>query len=180
MLPRPFRVARGGPIRLFVKDVGAATAFYRDTIGLSVTETVNWRGHDCAFLRANTEHHTVALYPQALREELGFEPGSNLMSYGMQLGDYRQLKDAVAFLKSHGVRIEHRPPELFPGIDYSAFAVDPDGHTIQLYYYMEQVGWDGKVRPKSERRKVDNKSWPEALEPRADTFDGEIFQGPLG
>ena len=46
------------------------------------------------------------------------------------------------------------PPELYPGIDYAAFALDPDGHCIQLYYYMEQIGWDGRVRPAAERRKV--------------------------
>src|SRR4029450_4739930 len=44
------------------------------------------------------------------------------------------------------------PPQLYHGIDYSAFGLAPDGHCIQLYYYMEQVGWDGKVRPAAERR----------------------------
>jgi catechol 2,3-dioxygenase-like lactoylglutathione lyase family enzyme len=180
MLPRPFRVLRGGPIRLFVKDVAAATAFYRDTIGLSVTETIRFDGQDCAFLRANTEHHTVALYPENFRDALGFEPGSKLMSYGLQLGNYRQLVDAVAFLKAQGVRIEYRPPELFPGIDYSAFAIDPDGHAIQLYYYMEQIGWDGRPRPPSARRKVDNAHWPDALDALEDTFLGPVFQGPIG
>ena len=180
MLPRPFRVMRGGPIRLFVKDVGVAAAFYRDTIGLSVTETVNWRGHECVFLRANTEHHTVALYPQALKDEIALDPATNLMSYGLQLGNYRQLKDAIAFLKDHGVRIEYRPPELFPGIDYSAFAIDPDGHAIQLYYYMEQIGWDGRPRPHAERRKVNNACWPDALDALTDTYLGPVFQGPIG
>jgi catechol 2,3-dioxygenase-like lactoylglutathione lyase family enzyme len=180
MLPRPFRVVRGGPIRLFVKDVAAATAFYRDTIGLGVTETVPYDGHECVFLRANTEHHAVALYPESLRDALGFEAGSKLMSYGLQLGSYRQLLDAIAFLEDHGVRIAYRPPELFPGIDYSAFAIDPDGHAIQLYYYMEQVGWDGRPRPASARRQVDNARWPEALDALDDTFLGPVFQGPIG
>src|SRR5213076_2746747 len=99
---------------------------------------------------------------------------------GVQLANYRQLRDSIPFLERAGVRIRHLPPELFPGIDYSAFAVDPDGHTIQLYYYMEQVGWDGKVRPKFERPKVDNNTWPETVPQMSDTFDGEIFQGPLG
>jgi hypothetical protein len=83
-------------------------------------------------------------------------------------------------LKSEGVTIKYLPPELFPGIDYSAFAVDPDGHLIQLYYYMEQLGWDAKVRSKAERRKIDNAKWPEAVEAMADTFDGETLLGPLG
>ncbi len=179
-LARPFRIMRNGPIRVFCPDVAASERFYTDVIGLAVTERIDWHGHGCVFLRANTEHHTIALYPLALRDELGMRPDSVCMAYGMQVGSYRQLKDAVAFLKARGVTIKYLPPELFPGIDYSAFALDPDGHAIQLYYYMEQIGWDGRPRPAELRRKVDNDNWPETLEALPDTFLGPVFQGPLG
>jgi hypothetical protein len=43
---------------------------------------------------------------------------------------------------------------------------------------MEQLGWDGRPRPKELRRKVDPKSWPEMLEPLSDTYTGEPFIGP--
>ena len=180
LLGRPFKVVRIGPVRLFVKDVDATTAFYRDTLGLTVTEEVNWHGHRCVFLRCNTEHHTMALYPIALRAELGLSPHSTLMSFGMQVGDYRQLRDAVTFLASEGVTIKHLPPELFPGIDYCAFALDPDGHAIQLYYYMEQIGWDGRPRPAAQRPRIDNRNWPETVQAAPDTFLGEAYLGPLG
>ena len=36
-------------------------------------------------------------------------------------------------------------------IDYAAYAFDLDGHCLELYYYMEQVGWDSAVRPASQR-----------------------------
>src|SRR6202035_3829930 len=77
---------------------------------------------------------------------------------GVEVGSYAQLREAVAFLKAHGVTfIDTIPPELYPGIDYSAFALDPDGHCIQLYYYMEQIGWDGRVRPAAERRRANGR-----------------------
>jgi len=180
LLGRPFKVVRIGPVRLFVKDVDAVVPFYRDTLGLTVTEDVTWHGHRCVFLRCNTEHHTMALYPVALRAELGLRPDSTLMAFGLQVGDYAQLKDAVSFLKREGVTIKYLPPELFPGIDYSAFALDPDGHAMQLYYYMEQIGWDGKPRPASARPKIDNAKWPEKVAAQPDTFLGEAFLGPLG
>ena len=180
MLPRPFRVVRNGPIRIFARDVAAAVQFYAETMGLTVTEEIAWRGHRAVFLRANTEHHTIALYPLALRAELGLRPDSICMAYGMQLGSYRQLKDAVAFLEQAGVTIKYLPPELSPGIDYSAFALDPDGHAIQLYYYIEQIGWDGRPRPAAERRKIENGAWPETLDSLSDTYRGPVFQGPLG
>jgi catechol 2,3-dioxygenase-like lactoylglutathione lyase family enzyme len=180
MLARPFKVIKIGPVRLFVKDIAKCLEFYTKVMGLRVTEEIQYEGHRCVFLRCNTEHHSLALYPIALREKLGLSPHTTCMSFGNQVGDYQQLRNAVDFLKSEGVTIKYLPPELFPGIDYSAFAVDPDGHTIQLYYYMEQVGWDAKVRSKAERRKIDNKNWPEVIEPMADTFDGETLLGPLG
>jgi catechol 2,3-dioxygenase-like lactoylglutathione lyase family enzyme len=180
LLARPFKVVRIGPVRLFVKDVETEVKFYRDRLGLTVTEEVTWHGHRCVFLRCNTEHHTMALYPLALRAELGLRPDSTLMSFGMQLGDYQQLRDAVSFLTDRGVTIKHLPPELFPGIDYCAFALDPDGHAIQLYYYMEQIGWDGRPRPAALRPKIDNQNWPATVTAAPDTFLGEAFLGPLG
>jgi len=147
LLGRPFKVVKIWPVRIFVDDVAKAYDFYRDVLGLVPTEEVTWRGHRCVFLRANTEHHSLALYPKALRAELGLASFTSLFSFGLQLGDYRQLKDAVAFLKREGVTIKHLPPELFPGMDYTSFAIDPDGYAMQLYYYMEQIGWDGYSKP---------------------------------
>src|SRR2546427_9219849 len=180
LLARPFKIAKIGPVRLFAENMEAMVSFYRDDLGFAITEEVKYKGHRCFFLRANTEHHSMALYPVKLREELGLRADTTLMSFGLQLGSYKQLRDAVAFLKENGVTIKMLPPELFPGIDYTALAIDPDGFAFQLYYYMEQVGWDGKPRPASQRAKIDNKKWPEAVEGRSDTFLGEPFLGPLG
>ena len=182
MLPRPFKMVKHGPVNIFVEDVERARAFYVDEIGFDVTEEVVWQGERCAFLRCNTEHHSLGLFPKTWREKLGLSPHTTCMSFGIQLANYQQLRDAVRFLREQGVRVETDviPPELYPGIDYSAHAFDPDGHCIQLYYYMEQVGWDGRVRPKSERREVDPHNWPEALEPMSDTFRGEPYLGPWG
>jgi hypothetical protein len=95
------------------------------------------------------------------------------------VGSYQQLRAAVDFLKSHGVTVRDLPPELALGMDYVAYALDPDGHCIQLYYYMEQLGWDGQPRPQSQRRQVTG-AWPEALKPLSDTYVDQVFQGPLG
>ena len=179
LLPRPFKAVRVGPVRLFTDDLDAALGFYRDRLGMTVTEEIRWNGHRCAFLRVNTEHHSLALYPIALRAELGLSEHTTCMSFGVQVGDYGQLRASLGFLEKHGVEIVYLPPELSPGIDYSALAIDPDGHAVQLYYYMEQIGWDGRPRSASERRQAGDE-WPEALDPLPDTFAGEPFLGPLG
>jgi len=182
MLPRPFKMVRHGPVNIFVEDVDRARDFYVDNVGFSVTEEAVWQGERCLFLRCSTEHHSLGLFPKAWRERLGLSSHTTSMSFGIQLANYQQLRDAVGFLREHGVRVETDliPPQLYPGIDYSAHAFDPDGHCIQLYYYMEQVGWDGRPRPAAQRRQVEPSDWPDALEPLSDTFKGEPFLGPWG
>jgi catechol 2,3-dioxygenase-like lactoylglutathione lyase family enzyme len=180
MLPRPFKITKIGPVCLFVDDVERAEAFYTERVGFVRSEEATYRGARCVFMRCGAEHHSLGLFPKELRRTLGLRENSTCMSFGVELGSYSQLREAVGFLKSRGVTIvDSIPPELYPGIDYSAFALDPDGHCIQLYYYMEQVGWDGRVRPQSARRQI-TRDWPEALEPLSDTYVDQVFQGPLG
>jgi catechol 2,3-dioxygenase-like lactoylglutathione lyase family enzyme len=180
LLPRPFKITKIGPLSLFVADVEQAETFYRDRLGFTVSETVTYKGARCVFLRCGAEHHSIGLFPKELQKPLGLSQHTTCMSFGVELGSYKQLREAIAFLKSNGVTfIDSIPPELYPGIDYTAFGLDPDGHCIQLYYYMEQIGWDGKVRPQSERRQV-SRDWPAALEPLSDTYVDQVFQGPLG
>jgi catechol 2,3-dioxygenase-like lactoylglutathione lyase family enzyme len=179
LLPRPFKVTRIGPVKLFVEDVGRAAAFYEEVLGFVRTEEVGFRGQRCLYLRQGTEHHSLALMPKALREPLGLSAHTSLMAFGLELGSYQQLKDAVGWLAQHGARRVDLPRELSPGIDYHAHVLDPDGHCLLLYYYMEQVGWDGRPRPAAERRRL-HEPWPDALEPLSDTYVDQIFQGPWG
>jgi catechol-2,3-dioxygenase len=180
MLPRPFKIAKIGPVNLFVSDIDRSERFYTELLGLSRTEEVNYRGHRCVYLRCGTDHHTIGLFPLALRGELGLNPKTTLMSVGVQVATYAQLKDALPFLRGKGLRfIDSIPGDLHPGIDYAAHAVGFDGHCFLLYHAMEQVGWDGRPRPASQRRRV-GKEWPQTLEPLPDTYAGEIMQGPLG
>jgi catechol 2,3-dioxygenase-like lactoylglutathione lyase family enzyme len=178
LLERPFKVVRLGPMRFFVPDVDEMVAFYRDVLGLTVTEEVVFDGMRCAFLRSGSEHHSIGLYPLALRDKLGFSSHSQCMSLGLQVGSYTQLRDSLRFLSEQGCKIVDFPAELHPGIDYTVNVLDPEGHCVQLYYYMEQIGWDGLPRP-AHLRRAPNPDWPEAIEPQSDTFADSAFQGPL-
>jgi catechol 2,3-dioxygenase-like lactoylglutathione lyase family enzyme len=179
MLPRPFAITKIGPVDLFVNDLEAAVDFYVNSLGFQVTEEGTYRGHRLVFLRHGAEHHSLALFPKALRQELGCSPQTTSASFGIEVGSYSQLRHAVRFLKAHDVAFKEVPEELHPGIDYAAYVQDPDGHLVQLYYYMEQLGWDGKPRPKELRRPV-SQEWPETLAPLSDTYMDQVFQGPLG
>jgi catechol 2,3-dioxygenase-like lactoylglutathione lyase family enzyme len=180
LLPRPFKVVRIGPVRLFATNVQASEEFYRDIMGFVKTEEVTWQGHRCVFLRCNTEHHSMALYPVELREKLGLREDTLNMSFGLQVANYRQLRAAVAFLREKGCTIKELDPGLFPGLGHSVLALDPDGHAVQLYAYMEQIGWDGKPRPAHLRPAITPGEWPDAVPAASDSFEGEAYLGPWG
>ncbi len=181
LLPRPFKITKIGPVNLFVNGLDSSVDFYTNTLGFKLTEEVRYQGHRVVFLRNGTEHHSLGLFPKELRESLGMSSHTTCLSFGLEVGSYQQLRNGVAFLQEKGVTIKELPAELHPRIDYAALAVDPDGHCIQIYSYMEQVGWDGNPRPKELRREslpVD--LWPETLMPLSDTYADQTFQGPLG
>jgi catechol 2,3-dioxygenase-like lactoylglutathione lyase family enzyme len=179
-LPRPFKIIKGGPIALFVNDIDAATTFYARQIGLRVTEEAVYNGHRCVFLRANTEHHTIALYPIALRADLPVRQDSTTFAVGFQVGSYRQLVNAKAWLASRGRTIVELSSRLHPGIDYGFYVLDPDGQASFLYFSMEQIGWDGIQRPAAQRPYPEPGEWPATLPDRTDVYGGETLLGPLG
>jgi len=54
-----------GHVGVAVDDVAAAKAFYRDILGLRVTDEVDLGdGRRAAFMRCNTRHHSLALTPR--------------------------------------------------------------------------------------------------------------------
>jgi catechol 2,3-dioxygenase-like lactoylglutathione lyase family enzyme len=179
MLPRPFKVTGLGPFSLFTDNVDAMVEFYTVVMGFQATEEARYDGYRIVYLRHGTEHHSMVLADKALRAALGLNPGASCLSVGMQLGSYRQLLDAVEFFRSHGREIVELPTELHLGIDYATYVRDPEGHLIELYYSIEQIGWDGRPRPADRRLSVTT-PWPDAVDAQTDTYVGPAFLGPLG
>jgi len=176
LLSRPFKISRVGPLRLFVNDIDAARAFYRDVLGLRVTEEVEYEGLRCVLLRANTEHHCIGLYPIELRERLELSPHSTTFAIGLQVGGYRQLRDARTYLLERGLSEVKLPPELFPGLRRAFRVRDPDGHLIELYDCMRQVL---PPAPGPGHPDVFGDEWPEAVPDDGLPFLGEPYLGPL-
>jgi catechol 2,3-dioxygenase-like lactoylglutathione lyase family enzyme len=175
LLARPFKIVRMGPVRLFVEDVEQATRFYEDTLGFHSRGRFELDGETCAVLAVGTEHHSIGLYPITMRERLAVHQGTSSLSIGMQVANYRQLRQARAFLLSQGCTEVDLPLELHPGISHALHVLDPDGQVVELYADMEQV-----VPPRraSQARVPTHPSeWPETLEDDG-VLLGEAFMGP--
>src|SRR5688572_794555 len=103
LLPQPFKITRIGPVNLFVDDYESTKRWHEQVMGYTLTEEAEWQGERCAFLRCDNEHHPLGLFPKSWRKKLGLSPDTSSMSFGLQLANYRQLKDAVNFLCDKGV-----------------------------------------------------------------------------
>jgi len=99
----------------------------------------------------------------------------------VQLGSYAQLRAAVNYLGQAGYQPVDMPPALSPGMGHHVWLQDPDGNAVQLYWEMEQIGWNGLPRPAAERRVWPHNpsDWPEHIDALPDSFMGEVFLGPL-
>ncbi|WP_052409386.1 VOC family protein [Paraburkholderia oxyphila] len=169
---RPFKVSAMGPVRLFCSDLVASEHFYAETIGLTRSAEIQWEGHRCVFLRAGAEHHSIALYPVALRDRLKMSSQTVLMSLGMRVQTYRQLKDARTFLSEAGLTEVQLPAELHPGIAYAVHFMLDDMHCIELYFEMEQFGTGPVVRAEGD-------AWPDRLSGSASCYAEQARLGPM-
>jgi catechol 2,3-dioxygenase-like lactoylglutathione lyase family enzyme len=178
LLPRPFAIAGIGPVRIFVEDMALAAEFYAGTLGLFLCEERQVLGFKALFFRANTEHHALAVYDIGLRAKLPVRQDTTTLSFGLRLATFSQLCAAVETLQAKGYERVALPPELSPGMRHGVYFADPDGHLVQLYFEMEQIGWDGRPRSPAILPNQSFESWPTTLQPCAETFGGEPFLGP--
>jgi catechol-2,3-dioxygenase len=179
MVQRPFAVNRIGPIYLLVEDLEVSEKFYTEKVGLTRTEEVVLEGGRAVFMRLGTDHHVVALLELGLRDAIKADPRTRLGMLGIELGSYRQLCDAVVWLRERGHEVwTDSPQELRPGIEQAAFLRDPGGHTLMLYCGIEQIGWSGEPRPAADRPVI-APDWPEAVRPTDNRYSTLTRQGPI-
>jgi catechol 2,3-dioxygenase-like lactoylglutathione lyase family enzyme len=175
VMERPFKIIGIGPVSLFVADLEQAERFYTQVLGFAVRGRVEWNGHHGLLLSCATDHHTLALYEEGLRDELGMPTRCDSMALGLRVANYRQLRAAVEQMVARGAEEVRVPPELVPGFDYVSHLRDPDGNLVQLYYYQRQVGPDGPP-PATVSGAAD--SWPDVIDAPVDVFGGQVFLGP--
>jgi lactoylglutathione lyase len=129
--PRRPRITGLAHIALWVKDVNASRAFYKDFLGY--TEPFSLQNPDgslaLTFIKINDRQY-VELFPER-------EAGSDRLHHiSIETDDAEAMR---RYLASRGVKVPDRVPK--GRIGNSNFNVqDPDGHTVEIVQY-EPDGW---------------------------------------
>jgi len=148
-LGMPFRMQKLGHVVLNVTDIERSLKFYTEVLGFRVSdiypETMVPGG--MAFLRCNADHHCLALVGSAKSASQRTE----MHHAAFEVASLDEVLRAREHLKSLGVPIVVDGRRR-AGCQVAVEFLDPDGHHLEIYWGVDQVGTDGHVRPASEWR----------------------------
>jgi len=140
----PFRCNKIGHVALYVKDLQRSAKFYTEVMGFSISDVYEsgMMPGGAVFLRCNPDHHGIALF-KATKD---YRPGAGLHHIAFEVSTLDEVLRVRDHLRKHDVRI-HFEGRRRAGVQLAVEFQDPDGHNLEIYWGIDQVGSDGTVRP---------------------------------
>lgn len=140
----PFRIGKIGHVVLNVTDLARSVRFYTDMLGFAVTDVYgpDMMPGGMIFMRCNADHHGVALVG-GLRGEAG---DRDLNHLAFEVASLDEVIEARDHLRQHGVAIDFEGRRR-AGCQIAIEFRDPDGHRLEIYWGLDQIGSDGRLRP---------------------------------
>jgi catechol 2,3-dioxygenase-like lactoylglutathione lyase family enzyme len=148
----PFRIRRIGHVVVRASNLRKSVDFYTRVLGFAISDIYpeDMMPGGMVFMRCNPDHHGVAL--------VGGMPGP---SQKRELHHFAFEVDTLdeVFLARKRLR-EHDVPIVFEGrrragAQIAVEFLDPDGHHLEIYWGLDRVPADGRVRPQAEWREAD-------------------------
>jgi catechol 2,3-dioxygenase-like lactoylglutathione lyase family enzyme len=162
------RVQKLGHIGIAVRDLDRSVTFYTEMLGLRLTERFEYPieevGHGVAvaagaFVRCDATHHCISIFqlkagllPDGAPD--GSAVGIGLHHLAFELGSPAELLHKFRELRSAGVPIVNCRKG-GPGNQPRFYARDPDGHLVEFYWGIDEIGWDGIPREYEPIQEID-------------------------
>ena len=102
-------------------------------------------------MRYGTDHHAMVLFSKPVmdqRADRQFAPEVTINQITWQCGSLKEIVEAYGYFEEQQVRIQRVGRDM-PGSNWHTYVYDPDGHTNELYYGIEQVGWNQATRSRA-------------------------------
>lgn len=147
----PFKIQRLGHVVIMVSDLERSVTFYTQVLGFKVSDVYpeEMQPGGFAFLRCNADHHAIALVGAGRGESKNLE----LHHIAFEVGTLEEVFRVRDRLREHKVRITFDGRRR-AGCQISVEFLDPDGHSVEIYWGLDQVGTNGYVRPAGEWRGI--------------------------
>jgi catechol 2,3-dioxygenase len=140
----PFTIGKIGHVVLNVADLQRSIDFYTGVLGFHITDSYpsSMMPGGMVFMRCNPDHHGIALVG-------GGRPvgeRSDLHHVAFEVATLDEVVRARDHLRRHGVAVDFEGRRR-AGCQIAVEFRDPDGHHLEIYWGIDQVGADNKVRP---------------------------------
>lgn len=145
-------VRRIGHIGLLVADLDAMEGFYREVMGFELSDRHQFPQDspysEGSWLRCNTDHHVLSMFDLRDPEEAAARDRRRqfgLHHFAFEMPSFDALVNAVRLVRDKGLPIQGERTG-GPGDQIRFYFWDPEGNLIELYWGLDQIGWDGRTR----------------------------------
>ena len=140
----PFRIGKIGHVVLNVRDIERSVRFYTELLGFQISDVY---GDDMVsggmvFMRCNPDHHGIALVGGRTPDAAA----GDLNHVAFEVASLDEVLRARDHLGRHGVPIDFEGRRR-AGCQIAIEFRDPDGHHLEIYWGIDQVGSEGRARP---------------------------------
>ena len=160
----PFSIAKIGHVVLMVQDLEKSVDFYTRVLGFRVSDVypATMVPGRMVFMRCANDHHGVALVGGAK----GPGNSNELNHMAFEVATLDEVFRARDHLEAEGVKITYAGRRR-AGCQVAVEFLDPDNHVLEIYWGIDQVGSEGRIRPPAE--------WREEM-----TLEGAVDNAPPG
>ena len=128
-------IERVGHVVIKMRDLDAAKRFYRDILGMQITDEREGFG---VFFRFQDYHHDIAVFQVAEDAESPQQNQVGLAHVALVADSFQTVKDMYQRLKEHDVPIVRTVDH---GITRSVYFKDPEGNELEIYCEVPEVDW---------------------------------------
>jgi catechol 2,3-dioxygenase-like lactoylglutathione lyase family enzyme len=151
----PFSIQKIGHVVLQCRDIERTVRFYTEVLGFKVSDVYpdEMVPGGMVFMRCSSDHHGVGF--------VGTMPGESahieLNHLAFEVATLDEVLQARAHLEAKGVPLDFEGRRR-AGSQIAVEFCDPDGHRLEIFWGLDTVGADDRIRPSSEWK------WAHSLE----------------
>jgi catechol 2,3-dioxygenase len=139
----PFDIKKIGHVVLQVQEIDRSVEFYTKVLGFKVSDVYpdSMMAGKMVFMRCNADHHGIALVGSAQSGSQHVE----LHHVAFEVATIDEVFRAREHLRARNVKIDFEGRRR-AGCQVAVEFRDPDGHWLEIYWGLDQVGTDGTIR----------------------------------